>query len=517
MSANECLLYPDAYGVEEEFNIRLQGYPGDDAFAEPHYQRAIYNYYQRHPEIIRSRLHNSTGWKLYVDRHHPEAATPECDTIKGTAARTRNHEDISADIAIGLAQQIEGPATLIVDRRNRDSSGNTIGCHDNFGYEYPRATDQTPEATKQAFRQEISKSVLGHLATRMVVTGTGSCEEGAFYFAQKMRNVKATEGHSHTNTLYDIRPYELGCRLEVRCNDVNISDWATMVRLGSSAMAVAIGRSGLDIYLPDLPTTHLDDIQEQIEQFNRSPLQADGTWGNGDYLRPAVEYQLRMAEVFLSDEMASIGAQPKELVWVAEQLREYCQDVLRVLDGQAHFSILADRADWAAKALVITRSMHADNKKLADVQAKQEAGVALTEKEQQLVPRTLGDQKCRAHDLAYGPIRVTKDQNNKYTVTKTGYGYTLRDQKRAFRATLSPRTVKRVRNQPPRRTRAHARSKLIRHFRLAGCSWQLVQVERIEHPETTFSSPINVPLTSVRQNRITAADAQLINEHGKKL
>ncbi len=497
--------YALCYGNEEEGSItRLErGALAESDFGAERLRSGLRAYRNANTDVVCFGEFDSAGRRLYIDGEHPEVATPECENTTGTAARIRNNEQVFAGIAAGLiktdvsprpaGRNEEGETTLVVHRRVEDGKGHSIGCHDNYGLEYSDSEEW------DAYESQLHPILIGHLVTRSFVTGAGCIKGKHLLFAQKMQRIDCVTGHARKSTLFDVR--YAARRIEVRCNDINISDWATRVRLGSTAIALAIARTPLGKGFSDLDLPDLESVQRIAERFNTSPLEGDGTFNRRNDLEQAVDFQLKLAETFLSDQMEAYGARPKDLLWVAKELREYCLDMKRVMCGDAKFTILADRADWAAKGRVMLGRMRRDE---AQDEAKRRKGE--TSKREK---RYLGDEACRRDDLAYDSIFITQNAKGRVTVNKAGYGYVLRDRKHAFRATISPQTVRRAATRPPQRTRAGLRSRILRNHKLRSCFWDSISVETKEGNKT-----ISISLDDVRQTKLPSRKAALLATTG---
>jgi hypothetical protein len=483
----EYYCYPVSYGNEEESSLRYRDH-GEVTYDELHRALGIRRKAQLAAGIVTSYGYDSTGGREYIDgvsSTHPERCTPEYTSIPQLAARIKSNEDyFLVEMAKTLVSLRGAPDTVGIHRRVIDSTRSQIGCHDSIGLR--NLTGNTVRGT-----------MIGHLLTRSFLTGAGHVTKDGFSFAQKMQRLHTEEGVGFFSSLYRISTEEGTTRYEVRCNDINISDWATWMRVGAAAIALSVGQTPLAEEFEEFVSEHIGWGEGQKEQdvklrkaarrYNQAPFNEDGSVTDAEALTEAVHYTKRLAEVFMSEAMAThAGRQPKELMEVAKELKEYCEDMERVISGEAHFSIVADRSDWAAKLHAITRKIARDRL--------------------QEIKRHLGDQASQRHDLAYDYIEAKRDDKGNVHITK-GYGYGLRDRKH-FRRTISKRSVAHAATTAPRITRAAVRGRLIRKYRPSRCSWEKITL-RNQH---TGRPSIVIELTNVRQTGLTPKQHSQLKE-----
>jgi Pup amidohydrolase len=193
----------------------------------------------------------TNGARFYVDHAHPEMSTPECaDALAIT--RFDAAGELILRRAMAAARAILPPGEeIIVYKDNSDGKGNSYGCHEN--YLMDRATPFG----------EIVTHATAHFITRQIFTGSGKvgCEipgmdgstvpyqitQRADFFEEEVglettlkRPIINTRDEPHA----DADKYR---RLHVICGDANMSQVATFLKVGSSAIVLAMVE---DAYLP---------------------------------------------------------------------------------------------------------------------------------------------------------------------------------------------------------------------------------------------------------------------------
>ncbi|HYH74564.1 MAG TPA: proteasome accessory factor PafA2 family protein [Candidatus Saccharimonadales bacterium] len=446
VSAQNGAQYPFAYGIEEE--ISLRHLPGSD-FSDQDLRDALNLYQLSNKDVFYTSRMDSTGGGLYIDRSHLELTTPEYATVNELTARAQSHEQ--KEIAIVTAflkgqQQSERRNRVVgIHRRIVDTRGNTYGLHDNYGFL------KTPQLLNI-----VAPIVSGHLATRSFVTGAGYVTPRSLLFAQKAQHVDAVMGYEYNDTMFRTTSDEGGTRFETRCNDINISPWAIRIRIGSTAIALVLGRTPAGDNLARLARELLGTEQQWHKgpyRYNQMHLKQDGSLRARRNLFRAIRYQMQMAETFLSSDMAKYGPEPPvELALIAHGLYDYCKDVIHVVTGDAPYTSLADRADWAAKVMLIDRRIERDKQ------------------DDPKMRRTRQDATAIKDDLAYDYIQV--DNREPPVRVRYGTGYLLRDKKHFFAGEIDPAVVAQAGKTPPSNMRGALRAELLKNYDVSTASWR---------------------------------------------
>ncbi len=190
----------------------------------------------------------TNGARYYVDHAHPEISTPEVSTALEAVCWDRAAEEIirrsmvhaSAKLSAGAS----GPAEVIVHKNNSDGKGNSYGCHENY-----LLARETPFG-------RIVAQVTPHFVTRQIFTGAGKvgCElpgvpndhvpyqlsQRADFFEEEVglettlkRPIVNTRDEPHC----DAQKYR---RLHVIVGDANMSEVATYLKVGTTAIVLAM-------------------------------------------------------------------------------------------------------------------------------------------------------------------------------------------------------------------------------------------------------------------------------------
>lgn len=197
---------------------------------------AVTELYRGTPQAYRSRnrfLPN--GGRLYVDLgSHPEYATAECLTVGDVVAQDRAGEAIlrgMAERATAALAERGVPARVHVVKNNRDSAGNSFGCHENYLVDPGTAADLDP-------------GFVAFLATRPLLTGGGAllptADGGSRWTLSaraplilrvispdptRERPLVLTRAEAHADP-------SRHARLQVTHGDSNVTDTTTALKLG---------------------------------------------------------------------------------------------------------------------------------------------------------------------------------------------------------------------------------------------------------------------------------------------
>ena len=265
---------PKVCGIETEYGILVRGPVGEAAsnpvsassllinsYLNVHQRRVGWDFHDERPGSdargfsvddllapeIETQLVNAVltnGARYYVDHAHPEISTPECRTAFDALVYDRAAEEIvRASMQAALDHLPEG-AEILCHKNNSDGKGNSYGCHEN----YLMARD-TPFG-------RIVNQITPHFVTRQVVVGAGKvgCEfpgmpssEVPFQLSQRADFFEEEVGLETTikRPIVNTRD-EPHCdptkyrRLHVIVGDANMSETATLVKLGSTAIVLAM-------------------------------------------------------------------------------------------------------------------------------------------------------------------------------------------------------------------------------------------------------------------------------------
>ena len=286
----------------------------------------------------------TNGARYYVDHAHPEFSAPECLDAAEALLYDRAGEEILLRSMAAARHMLPEGQEVVVYKNNSDGKGNSYGCHEN--YLMDRATP---------FPSIVTHATL-HFVTRQIFTGAGKVgsempgtrrDAVAFQLTQRAdffeeevglettlkRPIINTRDEPHA----DAQKYR---RLHVIAGDANMSEVATFLKLGTTAIVLAMVEDeamGDPIrFARPVPAMH----QVSHDLSLQEPLQlSDGT------TMTALEIQWHLLE------RARNWADRFGLESVGEKVGE---DVLTrwevVLSGLESDPLrLADQLDWVAK------------------------------------------------------------------------------------------------------------------------------------------------------------------------
>src|SRR5690349_16080953 len=187
----------------------------------------------------------TNGARLYVDHAHPEYSAPECtdplDAVIWDKAGERVMEAAARHVA-----SVPGAAKLQLYKNNVDGKGASYGSHENY-----LMSRQTPFAA-------VIAGLTPFLVSRQVVTGSGrvgigpSGDEPGFQLSQRSDYIEVEVGLETTlkrgiiNTRdephADADKYR---RLHVIIGDANLSEYSTLLKVGTAALVLDMIEAGV--------------------------------------------------------------------------------------------------------------------------------------------------------------------------------------------------------------------------------------------------------------------------------
>lgn len=461
MQAHYAELFPIAFGSEEE-TMMMSGKPDDwyGQYEEP--KAFVSNFSDYLPKGIRTapegyRLYLQNGQLMYstgVGGTILERATPECSTTAEYVTSVQASEQLLVKMGMNYVREraiIGDPVALRVQRRVADAAGHTRACHDNFEL-------RNPSWLSGFQRNGAEQLLMGHLATRSFITGAGYVTPNGLRFAQKAEHTRSLSNYGFVNSAYrTTAELNTGPRIEIRCNDINISPWATRVRIGTSALYLTALQTPLgDGFWKFLPQMCKDrtGLVENLQLFNKAHMDNDGRLKSSKNLIKAVDFQQHIYNTMAEslDTYVDISDEYRELL---EEGIQYCDDFRSVLKGETELEDLRDRSDVGAKFSKIA----------ASVSKGREDGYS----------RSAHDLISMAWDMRYDLIEIKPGLKGQPRV-EFGYGYRFRDNN-GFKGTTPQADIDRAEYYPPETTRAFLRGNLIRKGYAAACNWASVKIQ----------------------------------------
>jgi len=202
------------------------------------------------PEI-ESHLVNAVltnGARYYVDHAHPEISTPECASARQVVLYDRAAEEIIKLSMKACRDLLPAGAELVAYKNNSDGKGNSYGCHENY-----LVARETPFG-------RLASQITTHFVTRQVFCGAGKVgqetdldgniadfqlSQRADFFEEEVglettlkRPIVNTRDEPHC----DPTKYR---RLHVIVGDANMSEVATFLKVGTTALVLSMIEDGV--------------------------------------------------------------------------------------------------------------------------------------------------------------------------------------------------------------------------------------------------------------------------------
>jgi proteasome accessory factor PafA2 len=386
------------------------------------------------PPEIETHLVNAVltnGARYYVDHAHPEYSTPECSNPLQLVCHDRAGEIILARSMEAARHLLPPGEEIIVYKHNSDGKGNSYGCHENY------LVDRAVPFAR------IVQRLTPHFVSRQVYTGAGkvgqensdSATPVPFQLSQRSdffeeevglettlkRPIINTRDEPHA----DPQKYR---RLHVIVGDANLAEVATFLKVGTTAMVLAMiedeFEAGRDLTLAN-PVAAIRAVSHDPSLRTLVDL-ADGE------RMTALEVQwelFALARKYAEDRgLAVLGDED-----VGRLLLERWESVLSSLETDP--ASLAGQLDWVAKQRIVEgyRERH---------------GLEWS------------DPRLAALDLQYHDIRSAKSLFNKLQMERL----------------VDPADVELAVTEPPATTRAYFRGRCLSLFApaIVAANWDSV-------------------------------------------
>jgi proteasome accessory factor A len=321
------------YGIETEYGITFS-LKGQRRLSPDEVSRFLFRKVVAWGRSSNVFLEN--GSRLYLDvGSHPEYATAECDSLSDVVAQDKAGESILRELVEYAQGQLSDEGIrgeIYLFKNNTDSTGNSYGCHENYCIE--RIDDLT----------RLEQVFIPFLISRQIFTGAGKVVTNAKGTAYSIINTR-DEPHA------DPEKYR---RLHVIVGDSNMSEFATYLKLGTSAVVLAMiedRNTVLRDYNMASPINALRDISYDL--WSKEPVKLS----NGRDLT-ALEIQddlCERAEIFVESHSLPDDQVHAVRLW-REVIEQYRNDPMG----------LADRVDWIAKLQIIERERERSGVELSD-------------------------------------------------------------------------------------------------------------------------------------------------------
>src|SRR4051812_13705324 len=293
-------------------------------------------------EEIKSDLVLSNGARFYNDHAHPEYSTPECTTLGQIVAQDKAGERILAECARRRNVKLPPDQQVRLYKNNTDFVGHSYGCHDNY------------LVSRELPWDRIVGGMLPFLITRQIFAGAGkmgveaesaASQPGIFQISQRAdffsvlvsidtmnrRPLVNTRDEPHADT----NRYR---RFHVILGDSNMSEWATALKLGTTALVLDLIERG------HAPRVELAQPIEAIKSISRDQ---EYSWilrlADGRTIS-AVDLQ----RLYLEAAQQLEHAAEADTAWLLQEWETALNDLARDV------SLTRDRVDWVAKKYLLT-------------------------------------------------------------------------------------------------------------------------------------------------------------------
>ena len=324
----------------------IDEHPGNDARG---HSLDDYLFPEFETQLVNTVLTN--GARYYVDHAHPEVSTPECRNALEAVLFDRAGEEIVRRSMQVANEGLPPESEIVLYKNNSDGKGNSYGCHENY-----LVSRQTPFTN-------IAQQITTHFVSRQIFCGAGkvgaehrgltgkNAKPNLFQISQRADFFEEEIGLETTlkRPIVNTRD-EPHCdpvkyrRLHVIAGDANMSEVATFLKVGTTAIVLAMIED-------DAFPAHLviKDPVRAVRQVSHDPtLNTVIEMIDGRHLT-AVQIQIEIIEA-ATDYAIRFG-----LDSVDEQIGS---DVLQrwrnvVFSLQSDPSTVANIVDWVAKKRII--------------------------------------------------------------------------------------------------------------------------------------------------------------------
>jgi len=378
-------------------------------------------------EEIKSDLVLSNGARFYNDHAHPEYSTPECTTLLEIVSQDKAGERILGECARRRNAKLAPLGREVrLYKNNTDFVGHSYGCHDNYLMRRDVPWDR------------IVSGIVPFLVTRQVFAGAGklgiegegaSEQPGIFQIAQRsdFLSVLVSIDTMNRRPLVNTRdePHADASRyrrFHVITGDSNMSEFATALKIGTTALALDLIEQGK---APQLELAHPVESAKAISR--------DQTYSWIIELQDGRKISAIEVQRLYLAEARKYCAHDDETKWLLAEwesvLDDLAQDVTRC----------QDRVDWVAKKYLLNTFRESEN-------------------------LDWSDPWLQSIDLEYHNISL--EQGLYYELLREG----------RMRRLVSEQEIKNAIFQPPTTTRAFFRGRAVARFnrRISSIQWDEV-------------------------------------------
>jgi len=415
----------DFHGETPELDAR--GLPGLTSFAP----------------VVETHLANTVltnGARLYVDHAHPEYSSPECRSPLEATLFDLAGEEVMRRALVVANETLDQEYAITLYKNNSDGKGNSYGTHENY------------LVSREVDFSNVIRAMVPHFVSRQIIVGAGKVgsetdhghdADPAFQLSQRAEFFEEVVGLETTlkRPIINTRdePHsdaERFRRLHVIIGDANLSQVATFVKLGSTALLLAALEDEGPEGFPSLPRHPVRAVRAYSLDTSLKAVEIceDNLW------RSAWDFQdqlWELATAYVNKSGGDAVGDEAEVTMILSQWRE-------MLDGvRDDPEIVADRVDWVAKQRIVNGI-----RERYDLDAH--------------------DAKLRAIDLQYHDLRPEKSLA----------------QRVGLKSLLRVDEVREAVHNAPRTTRAYFRGQCVARYpdQIAAANWDSVVFDLGEGP-----------------------------------
>jgi Pup amidohydrolase len=377
------------------------------------------------PPEVETHMANSVltnGARYYVDHAHPEVSTPECRTAMEVVLYDRAGEQIIRESMQRANALLPEHHEIITYKNNSDGKGNSYGCHENY------------LVSRELPFGQLATFITTHFITRQIYCGSGKV--GSELFSERSDAVtyqisqRADFFEEEIGLETTIRRPIINTRDEPHCDpdkyrrlhvivgDANMSEYATYLKVGTTAIVLAMIEDGAfpTHLIVDSPVNTIRTVSRDISLA--APIRlANGT------LKTSLEIQfliLEAAEKYSAyDGLQSVCS--SEFPHEGTEILRLWRETLNNLSNGGAGSF--DTVDWLAKMSLI--NAYQDRNDLSP-----------------------NDARLKALDLQYHDMRPGKNLSDRMNLRKL----------------VAHSDAERARIDPPQSTRAYFRGECLKRW-----------------------------------------------------
>lgn len=342
------------YELEDPHND-ARGFRADELLQDTD-EAAYYELDKNRPlsfQEIKSDLVLSNGARFYNDHAHPEYSTPECTTLREIVAQDKAGERILAECARRRNSHLPEGCEARLYKNNTDFIGHSYGCHDNY------------LMRRDVPWEWLVRDVVPFLVTRQVFAGAGKMglegedsggQLGMYQIAQRSdffsvlcsidtmnrRPLVNTRDEPHA----DAEKYR---RFHVIIGDANMSQYATALKLGTTALVLELIEKG---HAPKLDLANPIEATKQLSRDQSLQWLIELRDGRKISAIDVQRLYLAAARKHCDED--------EETSWLLAEWEAVLDDLV------ADYWRCRDRVDWVAKKFLLTTFQESEGLEWSD-------------------------------------------------------------------------------------------------------------------------------------------------------